>query len=986
MKTRKKLAVTALSTLLVGSLAAGTSILAFANSDTGGHEFKPKYDQYWYDFATSADAGATGSGVTATGTASTGEKPYLHVKYTAGNSVTPGDAIYKHGSPALNTLANGSSTITITMRAPEGDVTLDELMFAVRCPSYDNDTKVVAKSFAELRDSYNTGMTELTDEWQEYEISFSNTYEPTDKYDGGNGTAVTESNLAGIHIYAAEGAEGTLEINSVTYGDGEILTDFTGSADLTECAKIQNPDASWMWAGSAEGGIISRKVSVSDGGAVEIVKDRLGDTLGAYNGKLYAVIDAQSESFEGFKVYTTTDGSNWTEATDFDADTKSIAVTEDVIGFKFESTTETILNSIYLTNLFAGTPATAVPVIDASTADLIDDFSVAQSGINGDHEAMLAAPQMEKAGLVYRKSYVGGDAAKVENGALVLNGTGYTDFRFLSRTAHYGDYVIFKAKGDASALATFRFALINEKDGDSDTLWFKDGYKAGIDFVTPGFEEANPYKDGDWYYIVIDIKETGFPVYDTGYYGLNIMYDGGDLSIDSIFFADEVAKIDTLKFESDASLENDGDGTYVGYVYAPDPKLESSKLAFDITPAVDNFDASNLRLEFGGVGVFWGSVKDEGTLITTDGKKLNELTYVKDAATHVVIDLQASGITAGWEHMYVHANKSEMGGFKLENFKLYISTRASEFKTLDTENAYTVKADNGTDNKVIDFTPWQEGEGGYGTHYKYADYVGSLTDKVNDGYSVLAMDITIAEGTDLSTIRFGFDCGERWGGGEGHPGYLYLTDGTLLADAGFTAGVKKTVYIDLDKSDITLSDFHFHTSDDQTGAFKVENISLMKYVAAPSVTEAYATQLGLLNTYLDKTAPTVEITTATTATAGDEITIAYTAHDDVTADADLIVSVGVTKDGESITLTGNKFTAEEGVYHITVTVKDANGNQTVKESQITVSAAPVTPGTDTNTGDGNNLTWLWVVLGIVGVAVVGVGVYFLIKKLKAKKN
>ena len=93
--------------------------------------------------------------------------------------------------------------------------------------------------------------------------------------------------------------------------------------------------------------------------------------------------------------------------------------------------------------------------------------------------------------------------------------------------------------------------------------------------------------------------------------------------------------------------------------------------------------------------------------------------------------------------------------------------------------------------------------------------------------------------------------------------------------------------------------------------------------------------------------PEVKITTATTATAGDVITIAYTASDDKTAVGDLTVTVTVTKNGSAVTVTDNKFTAEEGVYTVTVTVRDAAGNEATDSIQITVSAKV------DNTGSGN---------------------------------
>ena len=111
---------------------------------------------------------------------------------------------------------------------------------------------------------------------------------------------------------------------------------------------------------------------------------------------------------------------------------------------------------------------------------------------------------------------------------------------------------------------------------------------------------------------------------------------------------------------------------------------------------------------------------------------------------------------------------------------------------------------------------------------------------------------------------------------------------------------------------------------------------------------------------VDTTKPTVTITTANTATAGDEITVSYTAIDNVTSSANLVVVVTVTKDGAAVSLSNNKFVAEAGTYTIKVSVKDEAGNEEVKELTLTVSAKEETPsGGETptpapNPGDNDN--------------------------------
>jgi len=87
----------------------------------------------------------------------------------------------------------------------------------------------------------------------------------------------------------------------------------------------------------------------------------------------------------------------------------------------------------------------------------------------------------------------------------------------------------------------------------------------------------------------------------------------------------------------------------------------------------------------------------------------------------------------------------------------------------------------------------------------------------------------------------------------------------------------------------------------------------------------------------DETAPTVSITTPTTANAGEEITISYTVSDDVTKVEDLVVEVTVVKDGQIIELNNNKFIALVGVYTVKVKVTDEALNSSSSVIDITVS-------------------------------------------------
>ncbi|MDE7439364.1 MAG: hypothetical protein K2N23_02515 [Clostridia bacterium] len=963
MKKNKKLLLAALSATLVMSASSAVALTAFADTATKDHEFSGKYDAVFEDFDR-ADISNTvkteGTGV------KTGEKPYLHVEYT-GKSTTPADAIYKQGSGSIANVKDGG-TITLEMRAPKNDVDLSEIMFGIR--GVDSDAAVFAKPLSDLTDSGGESLPDITDEWRTFEISFATSYEKTDVYPTST-DAVTDTPLLAIHIYAAsESDTGTLDIASVKYSTtgSNLMNDFIGGTTVQDTAK--NADSGTWWAGSSEGYIVKRAVNMTSG-SFTVVKD---SAVGKY---AYAVIEADGD-IAHLKVATTENGTAWGDAAAYDG--YSVKLNGNEKGFKFtydgEDENGVTIKRIYLTNVVVPEPAIAVPVIDASTVDVLEDFAVAQKNFTNVWEDMSTAPELAEADLEYRISYNNGDKVEVKDGSLVFDATdlgdGFINFKFKAKSPVKGNYIVMKVKGeDGANLDAFRFALGNSEDVLGDVVWTNQ-MKAGIDLPVALLDDSNPYKTSDgWYYVVVDLEESGFRIFDGGYSIMDIYYGGsGKLSIDNIFFCNKIdVKVPNVEKDlayPDAKIDVDATTSYVyRYMYVLNEGYGTT-LEFDITPKEDNFDISNWRVEFQekdglpAIKTLWGGENADGSMITTDGKKLNELTYEKDKATHVVVDLAKSGIDA--KFMNLHCHVDNIGGFTVTNVKLHTSTPANLVKDLDTEKAHVVKEDDGTTNKVVTIAPV--------AGYFYAGYVGSLTGLTGQ----FSMDITVADSADLANLRLEFTSGKTLWASENEQGILYTADGKMLSEVEFEAGVKKTVVIDLEKSGATLSDFHIHMGD-SNGAITIENITVTPYIdyVGSVFAPKYAEEMSKLVLTKDNVAPKVSITTATTAKAGDEITIAYTASDNVTAKDDLKVTVTVTKDGEAVAVKDNKFTAEEGVYTVTVTVRDANGNEESDTIQITVSAKG---GLSTGAIAG-------IAVGCVAAVVVaGVAVYFVMKKKK----
>ncbi len=938
MKTRQKILLTALSAALIATLTSGLTLTALADQATEGHEFDGKLDVVFEDF----DRDIISDTVKAEGDhVDLGEKPYLHVEYTAGSAASTVSAIYKQGSGSFTEM-NKSGKLTFKMRAPNGNVNLSDLKFGVR-DSTNQEAAVLIKSMSELKTADNESLpAQITAEWQNFEIGFATSYEDDEVYPTTQ-TQFKDGIIQGIHLFAAEGAAGVIDIASVTYNQ-TVINDFRGGDDVAATAKLA--DAGTWWAESAGGHIVKRAVKLTEGGSFSVVKTT---AVGNYD---YAIIETEGDTAH-LKVATTTDGTTWGTPEAYDG--YSVALNGTEKGFKFSydgsDANGVTVTRIYLTNAVQRAPETVVPVIDAESAEVLDDFSFAQKGFTGVYDDMIAVEGLADAGLDYRLSYDNGNLVEVKDGCLVFDATtlvadGNINFKFKSKSVVNGKYVVFKMRAeDGADLTGFRFGLGDPDDAYTDDIWSHD-LKVAYGLATPLLDESNPYRDGDWYYIVVDIEESGFAVSEAGYCGMNIRLGGtGKLYIDTIFFVDEADMVLTdcvktvMSEAGDEPFTFDFQATDDGYQYAcqvmgldgtPD-FYNALAVEFEIA---EGTDLSGIRFECKN-GMRWaGGLGDhdaDGYLYLTDGTLLADAGFVAGQAKTVYIDLEKSDIELG--NFHIHTNGTGTGSFKINSMKLVDLVRASAQVVPDAENAYTLKTETGDADYTLDFQPTSDG-------YQYVCEMKGI-DELTETYDVLAIEFVVPTGTSLADLRFQFTNGTRYAGGLGihdTEGYLYLTDGTLLADTGFVADEARTVYIDLEKSDIEMSNFHIHTGGTGTGPFKINSMKLMKYTASPAVAEGYAQAVETLPTYLDTVKPEVHITTPTTATAGDEITVAYTATDDVASAEELEVTVSVTKDGEAVTLTEGKFTAAEGVYTVTVTARDVKGNEASDTIQITVSA------------------------------------------------
>lgn len=931
MSKTKVISIAALLAVLIACLClAMVNMFARADEDeeAAEREFNSKYDKLFEDF----DREDITDTVSVTGDADTGEKAYLHVEFDSAASGSADNAIFKEG---LDRTDSKTTAIVFIVRSPDSSVTLDDLVLGIR---YGDSYQVYAKTLSELYDGEASGLSEIGTEWTKLTISITNSYEDDEVFLSTDGEAsqikVNSGSFVGIHLYAAEGASGTLDIQTVyTSTDPTdsaantryIWNDFTGG----ETVDATMNSSAW-WSGSSQGYIVRRSVSLSGTSTVNVVN--AGNTSEGYG---YAIIEVSGDT-ENLTVATTADGETYGE---YSAFTGVVTLDSTICGlsFKYEGSGSVTITSIFFTNYEEDKVAEAVPVIDGTTTSKLDDFNVSQSGITGDYDSMAAAEEAINAGLYYRLSYNNADCVSVAEGALVINATSlsssdYINFKTQTVTPSGGyRFIVIKLKmTDGATLNGFRFGI--GSDGSTGTpVWYGSlmsdvGLALDID--------SDPYVTEDgWYYAVIDIEESGLGAAGSSYDTIDIYYSGtGILYIDEIFFANEADKVLTDGQVLDTNLTAAGgseDYAYVGWISGSD-STDCTVIKLTITAVDTDADVSTLRLEsVSDGGVYWFSENAQGTLLDTDGNALVTSIGAGESVTYY-IDISGIDATGG---LHVHSNVAA-------------AITISDVEYLTYESAATAKV---LDSDSISAVSWEGSYNPTTDGYEYLTYVSA--DNTSGNYDVLVFTVTAEEDTDLSGIRLEFrDASDSATGtywfSENSSGTLYDTNGNALVTS-ISAGDSATYYIDISPLG-AFAAFHVHSNGAGTGSFTVSGAYLASYV------DFYAKAMEDLPVYEipDVVKPAVSITNGTTAVPG-EIEVTYTVSDDVSAASSITVTITV-KDssGNIVTVTNSKFTAEEGVYTVTVTAVDEAGNEASDTIQITVAAASSSDGN--NSDDDNN--------------------------------
>lgn len=660
--------------------------------------FDSRFDTMIDDFSANSPAG------TLSGGALYSAKPYLRVRIdstAAGFPNTPDASIYKQatGTYAINTY----DEIVFRMRVTSGNINLENLVLGVRGG---DDYEVYPIPLDTAFDADIELLPELSDEYQDFKISVLNSLETFDEvYKNKNGTDSSLKvidTILGVHLYAKGDCAATLNIESVSLIKGGVVT----YLDQFERENVGQADANCWWRGST-GSIITRHALLNNGDGYT-AKDTAAPS--DYEGAVISIkgISSGTSIIPVFKDGTTGAAVAWSQLKNFANEALpaivngaffaytinfvNSGINGEVVGLNIVSTSEVMVNKIFLTSLEIPAPAQDYPILGTSISEFDNFNGRTQNGFDADYDKSSNSEVIKDAGLYYMLSYGGnGDKASVKDGVLTFDATnlgdGYIDLKMASsRSRQNMKYLVLSVKLEGTAsMDSFRIAPADGGEAKYAPNWF-----AGEGLKSLALGDADyPYNVADGFaWVIIDIGVTGMGTYfgaagDT----LNMYYNGtGKLHIDRIFFANlYLAPAQLIERVGDADnkvLDTIAyDYQYLGYA-----TTEAKYLALTLKgDGVATLHSVRIGQEASGK-TLW--IKD-GSYFTRGGAPLLGTTVIPQNEVTYYIDIEASGFDVVDSNYHGHFGGEGASGVitlvKVETYKDGLTSTAI------------------LDNKVVDF-------------------------------------------------------------------------------------------------------------------------------------------------------------------------------------------------------------------------------------------------------------------------------------------
>ena len=912
---------------------------------------------------------------------------YRAISWDAGKCDDLNDPIFKIASPKISA---GFDTLEIELRSVDGSVTLADLKMALRVK--DDDTVVAANTYA-LDDDVIVGAIDgaIGADWSTLSFDFT---QSDIQVDGKAFDTTQPDALLGFHILADATKAGKLDIRKVSV---------TKSGAETVVENFDTVQTEW-WKGTEAGCFVDypRCYTITDSKEIKSTVETSNNVDEAYsaivltiagNGNVSLAPIAEDGTVGNAVAWADLKDLNGTSVAALDANYRNAVISLSSLGATkiqgvkvIVSEGEVSVAKAFFTNMETVVPDKFFPTIDTDSIKYLSQFNF--NYVPGD-DYKKATEDCAPFNCDYILSY-SVEKPVITDGHVVLTdkGNAHSNIKIRSKVESEGrQYIVIKyVLRNGATLNAFRFALVKSDPDDNTATVNANQLQAGV--YLPSLSEKNPYSDGAYNYLVVDIEKT-FGIAES-VSGIDMYFSGvGEMLVDEIFYADSVKPVLDVenKHVFDAYEEMPAAPTYWWTDFSDASKLSvvdgALKIEVPASTAVcfggakpnnnkdygcrymvirmksDNLDMSTFRIAWLGGTT---SYANAGDFTTIDGKEFVLTGDYQD----FVIDLEASGIDKAIEGFRLW-----LGGWNAEAGTLYIDEIYFADLAVAQEQTYSASASV---------------TAGEGYHYLCGgDFVNSKDSRY------MQLDLTA-----LNTFKFDeFRLEIQFKSGS-DPRIMYSNQGVMLANGtefkvadaavlgeGETATeLKQSFVFDLDALGIDYTDIkavHAHMTNANVDSDVKVDVKYFDYVAGLSTVNIPRN---------DDTNPVLNVTIdGADSKVGDEITIAATATDNY--DGGVTIVYEVTLNGETIEVVNGKFTAtKEGVYNVKVTAIDANDNKATFAQSVTVTAA-AQDETPADNGVKNDDTGLGAgaIAGIVvgclaAVAIIAVVAVFVIKKKK----
>lgn len=919
------------------------------------------------------------------GTSSEAEPAYRAISWAAGKCDDLNDPIYKFADPII---AAGFDTLSIELRSVDESIKLADLKIALH--TVDDDAIVESNSYVLSDDRIKDAieLSEGTDIGSNWTIVTFDFTQSEIQVNGAAFDTTKEDAVSGFHLYVADSTKaGKLDIRKISVekaGTETVIGNFadikpswwdgTDAGCFTNIPKAYNITSSKEIKSSvATSNNTDEKYSaivlqIAGSGNVSVAPIGEDGTVGT------AVAWSSLKDLEGVAV------------SELDGTYRNAVISLESLGqSKIQGVKVSVEDgSVNVAKAFFTSMETIAPDKKFPTLDMDSAVYMTQFGFNytPSTDYPKAVEDCATFGCDYILSY-SNPVPVVKDGHAVLNDPAnyYTDIIIRSKVASEGRrYLVLKyILKDGATLDNFRFRVVNTETDIVSAEVYANQLLAGN--LLYSLSELNPYSDGDYKYLVVDLERT---FGDTYISGIQMYYSGaGEMLVDEIFYADAVKPSLDLEnkhvFDSYDKLPANGDADYWWVDMNPTQTIVDGaiKISVPLNTSVcvgyakpgNNKDwnhqymvirmkADNLTMET--FRIVW---LDDSTTLAKDGhfKTLSGEEFVlTDEYQDFVIDLDASGINRA-----------------IEGFRLWLGGWGDEAGDLYIDEIYFA------DKKEVvskEYTATGNITAGDGYHY----ISGGDFANVNQS-RYLKLDLTALNTFNFNEFRIALhikdaDPVEIWSGAS----TFELQGGVTLGEGEEAEMRTQSVIFDLEKLDIKYEDIiqvHAHMSAADSASSVTVGVTFFDYVPGMNSIE--------IPTH-DDTAPILTASVATSATQGDEITITASAVDNYSET--VTITYEVTLNGNAITVKNGKFTATEaGTYTVKVTAKDEAGNEQVFTKALTVSAGtpdpvePTQPEQPTVEQEGlSGGAIAGIVIGAVAVVAIVVAVIVIIRRKRSK--